>query len=193
MSPIVLYIHGFNSSPKSFKAQLLDARIASDGEGLEFRCPALPHFPGEAIGLLEETLEGKPKNEAILVGSSLGGFYATHLTEKHGYRSILINPAINPHVGLEAYLGPQRNLYTHEEYTFTREHLNQLEQLYIERPEHHENYLLMHTMGDELLDWRIAAKKYNKSQRLIIQGSDHGFAEFKDYLDVVMNFIRQEN
>ena len=193
MSPIVLYIHGFNSSPKSFKAQLLDARIASNGEGLEFRCPALPHLPVEAIGLLEETLEGKSKNEAILVGSSLGGFYATHLTEKHGYRSILINPAINPHVGLKAYLGAQRNLYTHEEYTFTREHLNQLEQLYIEQLERHENYLLMHTMGDELLDWRIAAKKYHKSQRLIIQGSDHGFAEFKDYLDVVMNFIQQDN
>jgi uncharacterized protein len=131
---MILYIHGFNSSPASHKSNQLRERLQSLGRGDEFRCPALPHMPGEAMAMLERELRGIGADGITLVGSSLGGFYATRLTENYGVRSVLVNPAIAPHEGLRAYLGPQKNLYTGDEYQLTEEHLEQLAGLHVPRP-----------------------------------------------------------
>ena len=187
-TPMIVYIHGFNSSPSSHKARLLGERLAVLGRAGEFACPALPHQPAEAMVLLEQLLAPIPAQEVTLVGSSLGGFYATCLTEKLGYRSILVNPAITPHEGLRAYLGPQKNIYSGEEYVLTESHLAQLARLHVPAPAKMDRYLLMHTTGDELLDWRVAVDHYHGCRQVIVQGSDHGFAEFGAYLDIVMEF-----
>lgn len=185
---MIVYIHGFNSSPSSHKARLLGERLATLGRADEFACPALPHQPAEAMVALEQLIAKVPAQTVTLVGSSLGGFYATGLTEKFGVRSILVNPAITPQEGLRAYLGPQKNIYTGDEYVLTEAHLAQLDRLYVSSPAKMDCYLLMHTTGDELLDWRIAVDHYRGCRQVIIQGSDHGFAEFGAYLDVVMEF-----
>ena len=119
----------------------------------------------------------------------MGGFYATHLSEKLGCRSILINPAITPHIGLLNYVGLQKNLYTQEEYEFTNQHLNQLEAMYIPELKNPEKLFLMHTTGDELLDWRVAVKYYRASKRLLVSGSDHGFSNFEDYVDIILSHV----
>lgn len=187
---MILYIHGFNSSPASHKALQILERLRSLGREREFACPALPHRPAQAIDMLEGLVAALPAAETTLIGSSLGGFYATWLTEKSGVRSVLVNPAITPHEGLRAYLGPQKNLYTAEAYELTETHLAELARLHVPKPARTDRYLLMHTTGDELLDWGIAVEHYAGCRSVIVQGSDHGFAEFGDYLDVVLDFAR---
>lgn len=183
-----LYIHGFNSSPASIKARQLHARLDQLGRGAEFACPALDHRPVQAVTQLEPLVRQQPPERTVLVGSSLGGFYATWLAERHGCRAVLVNPAITPDEGLEAWLGPQKNLYTGELYELTREHLAQMAALRVDRITRPDRYFLMHTTGDELLDWRIAVGKYEGARQRIVEGSDHGFAEFEHYLDEVLAF-----
>ncbi|MEO8164477.1 MAG: YqiA/YcfP family alpha/beta fold hydrolase [Betaproteobacteria bacterium] len=185
---MILYIHGFNSSPASHKSKLLRARLAGLGREQEFACPALPYVPRDAIALLEREVAATAPEHITLVGSSLGGFYATHLTEKFGMRSVLINPAITPQQGLRGYLGTQKNIYTGAVYTLTEEHLEQLASLHVAHPARMDRYLLVHTTGDELLDWRIAVDHYQGCRQVIVQGSDHGFAQFGDYIDIVLMF-----
>ena len=185
---MIVYIHGFNSSPSSHKSNQLRQRLAALGREDEFACPALPHWPQEAMALLEREIAGVPAKKITLVGSSLGGFYAPCLTEKRGLRSVLVNPAITPHEGLRSYLGPQKNLYTGDEYVLTEEHLAQLAMLHVAKPLRADRYLLLHTTGDELLDWRVAVDHYQGCRQVIVQGSDHGFREFGDYLDIVVQF-----
>jgi uncharacterized protein len=185
---MLVYVHGFNSSPASHKANQLRQRLQSRGREPEFACPALSHLPREAMATLERTVGQAGAERTTLIGSSLGGFYATWLTEQTGCRSVLVNPAITPHEGLRAYLGTQKNLYTGEEYAFTEAHLAQLAELYIEKPLRMNQYLLMHTTGDELLDWRIAVDRYRGCRQIVVKGSDHGFAEFGDYIEAVLEF-----
>ncbi len=183
-----LYIHGFNSSPASIKARQLHAHLDRLGRGAEFACPALDHRPARAIARLEALVSQQSPGRTVLVGSSLGGFYATWLAERHGCRAVLVNPAITPDEGLEPWLGPQKNLYTGEPWELTREHLAQMAALRVDRITRPDRYFLMHTTGDELLDWRIAAAKYADARQRIVEGSDHGFAEFEHYLDEVLEF-----
>ena len=185
---MILYVHGFNSSPASHKSGQLRERLRELGRETEFRCPPLSHWPAEAIAALEREVVGARDESVTLVGSSLGGFYATWLTEKHGCRTVLVNPAITPHAGLRAFLGPQRNLYTGEEYTLTEGHLTQLAALYLPRIDRQDRYLLLQTAGDELLDWREAVQRYAGCRQVVVDGGDHGFGQFDQYLDIVLEF-----
>ncbi len=185
---MIVYIHGFNSSPASHKSNQLRARLAALGRDQEFCCPALPHVPRDALAVLEHSVSGARPADITLVGSSLGGFYATYLTEKFGMRAVLVNPAITPHEGLRSYLGAQKNLYTGHEYTLTEAHLAQLAELHVAQPARLNHYLLIHTTGDELLDWRLAVDRFRGCRQVLVHGSDHGFAQFGEYLDIVMAF-----
>jgi uncharacterized protein len=185
---LYLYIHGFNSAPASIKARQLHTRLAALGRADEFACPALPPSPRDAMALLERVIAGRGDQPLVLVGSSLGGFYATWLAEHHDCRAVLVNPAITPHEGLVAWLGPQKNLYTGEAYELTRGHLAEMAALFVPRSTHPGRLFLMHTTGDELLDWRIAVARFAGSKQHIVEGSDHGFAEFEQHLDEVIAF-----
>jgi predicted esterase YcpF (UPF0227 family) len=185
---MLIYIHGFNSSPASTKARQLQARLQALGRAAQYRCPALPDLPSQAIALLEREMAGAPAGDITLVGSSLGGYYATWLAERTDCRAILVNPAITPHVGLRAYLGPQKNLYTGEPYELTERHLREMEALYVPAPTQLSRYYLMVTTGDEVLDYREAVARYAGAKQLVVQGSDHGFAEFEQHLDSVLAF-----
>ena len=126
---LIVYLHGFNSSPQSHKAQVMQ-RSWQSAASREFACPALPPLAGRSDA---RDRERSCEQERLLIGSSLGGFYATYLAEKHGLRAVLINPAIDPHVGLRAYLGPQKNLHTGEPYELTEAHLREWQKLYVPR------------------------------------------------------------
>src|SRR3954468_13678490 len=122
---MLVYLHGFNSSPHSHKAAVLGRYMAQAGKAARYACPALAPLAAEAIGGAEKLMREHPQRPFCFVGSSLGGFYATYLAEKHGARAVLINPAIDPHIGLRAYLGPQKNLHTGEPYELTESHLQE--------------------------------------------------------------------
>lgn len=183
---MLLYIHGFNSSPASFKAKMLQDVLTRTARGDEFLCPALPHRPAKAMALLEAIIPEHPRDTLTIVGSSLGGFYGTYLTEKYGLRSVLINPAIYPHEGLRAYLGPQKNLYTGEEYVLTERHLEELSALFVPKLQRLDRYLLITATGDEVLDYRDSVARYAGAEQMIIQGSDHGLSDFALYLDKIL-------
>ena len=182
---MIVYIHGFNSSPASFKARLLRERLAAPARASEFAAPALPHGPAAAAALLAGLARMHP--QAVLVGSSLGGYYATWLAEKFLLRAVLVNPAVRPYDLLAGCVGRQKNLYTGEEYDFTAQHVDELRALEVAAITP-ERYLLMVETGDEVLDYRRAVEKYRGAQQLVSEGGDHGFSDFADHLDRVLAF-----
>ena len=184
---MIIYLHGFNSTPASHKARTLKEYMDACGLGHLFACPALPHRPADAVRAIEAEIARCTPAELTLVGSSLGGFYATHFAEKHRCRAVLIQPAVFPHVGLEAMLGPQQNLHTGERYELTREHLEGWRALAVERVEP-EHYLLLLETGDELLDWREAARKYEGARTVIRDGGDHTLASFPEHIPRILAF-----
>lgn len=185
--PVILYIHGFNSSAQSFKARLLRERMRAMGREDEFVCPDLDHRPAHAIQQLENAVASQPGAGVALIGSSLGGYYATWLAEKHGLRAVLVNPAVRPYEFLSACLGPQRNLYTGAEYSFTAQHIDELRALEVERVTP-ERYLLLVTTGDEVLDYRKATARYRGCRQIVVDGGDHGFTGFEGYADAVLRY-----
>ena len=182
---MLIYIHGFNSSPASAKAQLVKARLEALGRGSEFVAPALPPSPAQAAALLE-ALALKHRG-AALVGSSLGGYYATWLAEKHGRKAVLLNPAVRPYDLLAPLVGTQKKFHTGEEYEFTLGHVSELRALEVERITP-ARYLLIVTTGDEVLDYRWAVKRYRGCRQIVIEGGDHGLSQLADHLDAVLEF-----
>jgi predicted esterase YcpF (UPF0227 family) len=182
---LIAYLHGFNSSPQSHKAQVLQRYMAERGQGHEYACPALPPLARDAIKAIEPLIPTQP----CFVGSSLGGFYATYLAEKHGLKAVLINPAIDPHVGLRAYLGPQRNLHTGEPYDLTEAHLRDWEALYVPHITA-RRYLLIVESGDEVLDYRRAVERYAGAEQVVIRGGDHSLQSFPQHLARILEFSR---
>lgn len=184
---MLIYIHGFNSSARSFKARLMAARMAELGREAEFFCPDLSPDPRAACTLLEALVLKAESVKPCLIGSSLGGFYATWLAEKHGLRTVLVNPAVGPYELLISAIGPQTNLYTGAHYEFTREHIVALRELEVERITP-ERYLLITRTGDEVLDYREAVEKYRGCEQIVIEGGDHGFGDFGSYADRALAF-----
>jgi predicted esterase YcpF (UPF0227 family) len=182
---MVLYIHGFNSSAQSHKARLTRERMVALGREVEFVCPDLDHRPRRAMAQLEALIDQAGNAPVSLIGSSLGGYYATWLAEKHALRAALLNPAVRPYERLREALGPQRNLYTGEEYEFTAQHLRELEALEVPRITS-GRYLLVATTGDEVLDYRMAVARYAGCEQIVIEGGDHGISNFADYLVPVL-------
>ena len=163
--------------------------MASRGETSQYGCPALPDLPAPAIELARSEVERAQASdrEVTLVGSSLGGFYATWLAELCDCRAVLINPAVTPHIGLRRYLGPQRNLYTHEPYTLTEAHLGQWAQLAVARPTP-SRYLLLVETGDEVLDYRAAVAHYAGARQIVVHGGDHSFQSFGELVPEILEF-----
>ena len=184
---MIVYLHGFNSTPASGKARLLGEHMASIGRQADYLCPALPNSPREAIVQVEAALapHGGP---ITLVGSSLGGFYATYLAEKHGWKAVLVNPAVHANVLLRDALGPQTNWHTGEKWVFTEAHLAELESLDVPMITRPERYLLLAQTGDEVLDYRDAVAYYAGARQIIEEGGDHGFAGFERHFQTILDF-----
>lgn len=182
---MIVYLHGFNSSPQSHKAQVMERYMAGRGLAKEFACPALPPEADEAMRIIRALVKGRER--VCYIGSSLGGFYATHMVERQGGRAVLINPAIDPHVGLRAYLGPQKNLFTGAAYQLTQAHLEQWSRLDVPTITP-EKYLLLVETGDEVLDYRRAVERYAGAQQVVVQGGDHSLQSFPEQLPRILSF-----
>jgi len=183
---MILYLHGFNSSPQSAKAQLLKGYLEERGRGRQFACPQLPHRPSLAVAAAEEEIARRSGEDVTLVGSSLGGFYATWLAEKLALRAVLVNPAIDPHQDLRGYLGVQQT-YAGERYELTEQHLREWRTLHLAAV-HPERYLLLVETGDEVLDYRAAVRKYLGAKQVVVQGGDHSLASFPEHIPLIISF-----
>ncbi|MFH1602296.1 MAG: YqiA/YcfP family alpha/beta fold hydrolase [Pseudomonadota bacterium] len=184
---MLIYLHGLNSSCASHKAQVLKRFMQERGLGEHFCCPDLPHLPRRAIAVIEAEIAKFSRASVTLVGSSLGGYYSTYLAERYDLRAVLINPAVYPHLGLRAYLGVQRNLFTQQQYELTDDHLRQWEQLYLPTV-HPQRYLLLLETGDEVLDYRDAVEKYKGARQIVVQGGNHSLMSFPEHIPLILEF-----
>jgi predicted esterase YcpF (UPF0227 family) len=184
----VIYLHGFNSSPASQKARLFTDYCHEQGLR-DVLVPTLSHDPALALQTLDACIGGESEKVALLVGSSLGGYYATYLVERYGMKAALINPAVAPCDYLpKEILGTHRNQYTHEEYEFTLEHVAFLRTLNVEKIRDPSRYLLLVQTGDRTLDYRLAVKLYAGSQQVVQEGGSHSFDNFAAVLPRILQF-----
>ncbi len=189
----LIYIHGFISSPKSTKAQLLKHAMNVLGRGDEYYVPQLPFDPERAIALLEAkitaSLQQLDASKIALVGSSLGGYYATWLANKFDLKAVLVNPSVRPYDSLKPYLGEVSNVYTGEKYTFETRHIEVLKSYDVPELASPENFYLMVQTADEVLDYRQAVEKYVDCRCDIQQGGSHGFEGFENMIPSIFKFL----
>ena len=186
----LLYLHGFRSSPQSAKARQMAQHMAAHHPGVVWNCPQLPPSPQDAMALLLQTTADWPASSMAVVGSSLGGFYATALAEQRNCRAVLINPAVDPARDLAAYIGaqtqwhaPEENFYFHPHYV---DELRALRPGALRTP---HNYLALIAKGDEVLDWREMHDRYQATQITVLEGGDHALSDFADHLPRIMRFL----
>ena len=186
MSGSILYIHGFNSAPESKKATQLTSVMQRMGLADQLRVPALHHHPREAMAQLQAAISelGRP----LLVGSSLGGYYATWLAEQHGLNALLVNPAVSPHRMFDGYLGTQTNHYSGQTWELTHDHVQALADLEVAAPQDPQRYQVWLQTGDETLDYRYAEKYYAACTLRIQAGGDHSYQGFAQQLPDLLNF-----
>ncbi len=183
---MILYLHGFTSGPQSHKAQALGARMRERGLGERFVCPQLPASPLRAIALANGLIARH--GVTTVVGSSLGGYYATYLAETFDLRAVLVNPAVVAHLSLKDFVGPQRWLYSGEPFEFTLEHIEELRAIDVPLLRHPQRFWLLVEEGDETLDYRHAVRRYAGARQTVLPGGDHSFTRWNDYLDAIIDF-----
>ena len=185
---MILYLHGFRSSPRSFKARVVGNKMKELGRADELICPQLPASPAEAMKLALLLVERYPAGELAIVGSSLGGYYATWLAERLGCRAVLLNPAIVPLKDLEQHVGVTTEYHGDKPFEFKREYIDELRALKVDKITRPERYFLIAATGDEVLDYRDMVAHYPGARQQVIEGSDHAIPEFEQYVDDVLAF-----
>jgi predicted esterase YcpF (UPF0227 family) len=185
---MILYLHGFRSSPLSMKARLLAARMAALGREGEWICPQLPASPKAAMALAMSLVKNTQPDELSVIGSSLGGYYATWMAEQLGCRAVLLNPAVTPLRDLEKYVGVSTDYHTGQPFDFRPEYIAELGTLAVAAITRPARYFLIAATGDEVLDYRTMTAHYAGARQQVIDGSDHAISEFADYLAPVLAF-----
>ncbi len=191
MSATIVYLHGFRSSPASEKAQSLAAAVAALPATLRPRLhvPELVHGPTQAIAGIVEWLRHDDRSAGLtFVGSSLGGFYATHLAERYTARAVVINPAVRPYDDLQPYVGMQANLYTGATFEVLPEHFDELRALRVPSITHPDRYFLLAETGDEVLDYRVAVEFYGGAFQYLRGGGEHAFVDFAAQIPAILRF-----
>ena len=192
---LIVYLHGFRSSPNSSKAQLTREAIASlvkDGQAIEWYCPKLPPAPQAAMTMVKQKIAETKAKDLCIIGSSLGGFYATYLAEQYQHaKAIMLNPAVRAARELAPYVGQLTAYDSDEPFDWRAEYVEQLKEQQVEEITNAERYFLLAAKGDELLDWHEMVEHYPGAKHLIIEGSDHGITEYPLYLDQVVGFASQ--
>ena len=186
----LLYLHGFRSSPQSVKAQKMAALVAARYPGVIWWCPQLPPSPRDAMALLTQGVAGWPRASMAVIGSSLGGFYATAVAERCGCKAVLLNPAVDPARDLAAYIGEQTTWQNPNEHFFFEAHfVDELRALQAGPLTTPQNYLAVIAKGDEVLDWREMAGRYPEARQIVQAGGDHALGNFAEYLPLVVEFL----
>jgi uncharacterized protein len=187
----VVYLHGFRSSPASIKATRLRESIAAlpAASRPQLHIPELTHRPALAVAAVVDWVERHSDTRALtFVGSSLGGYYATHLAQRFGARAVMVNPAVRPYAALQPWRGMQTNLHSGEAFEVTQAHFDELLALRVVRITQPRRYFLLVETGDEVLDFRDAVGFYGGACQYVRGGGDHTFREFAAQLPAILRF-----
>ncbi|MGV0961037.1 MAG: YqiA/YcfP family alpha/beta fold hydrolase [Limnohabitans sp.] len=187
----LLYLHGFRSSPQSAKAQKMATWVREDHPGVTWWCPQLPASPRQAIEDVLAGLADWPVQRMAVVGSSLGGFYASWLSEHLGCPAVLINPAVHPARDLANYIGEQAVWHDPtQSIFFDAAYVQELQVLQAQTHSARPKTLALMAKGDELLDWREMLARHQAGQVRLIEGSDHALSDFDLYKAEILEFLR---
>jgi predicted esterase YcpF (UPF0227 family) len=190
MSPThLLYLHGFRSSPQSVKARRMAAWVAEHAPRLTWWCPQLPPSPREAIEMLARGVRAWPRDRMAIVGSSLGGFYATVLAERLGCPAGLINPAVDPARDLARHIGETTAWHSDERFFFLPAYVDQLREMAPAELAQPSRFFAIIATGDEVLDWREMSTRYRGGHLRIVEGSDHALTDFDTHLPHLLHFL----
>lgn len=192
-SLLVVYLHGFRSSPSSTKAVMTgDALkgLSNPSNPIEWYCPQLLASPSASIEMVIEHIEQSKADEMVVIGSSLGGFYANFLAEKYGCKAVALNPAVCAPRELAPHVGMMTVFDSDEPFDFRPEYIDELNALQVEAITNPSRYFLMAAKGDELLDWKEMVDFYSGAHQLILEGGDHGISDYSKYLPQVLKFIQ---
>jgi len=186
----LLYLHGFRSSPRSFKAQRLQAWLAEHRPAVHWWCPQLLPSPREAMALVQAGIRDWPAASSAVIGSSLGGYYATWVAQATGWPAVLLNPAVDPARDLAAYVGELTAFHAPEEHFFFRaRYLAELRELEVPTITHPERLFAVIAKGDEVLDWREMSARYADASQRLLEGGDHALSDFDDHLPHILRHL----
>ncbi|MDH4416007.1 MAG: YqiA/YcfP family alpha/beta fold hydrolase [Acidovorax sp.] len=186
----LLYLHGFRSSPLSAKARQMAAYVAGHHPAVTFWCPQLPPSPQAAMELVTEGIAAWPRAALAVVGSSLGGFYASWVAQQTGCPSVMLNPAVDPARDLARYIGEQTTWQNPEDrFFFLPEYIAELQALDMRGRPPAGPELAIIAKGDEVLDWHEMTGRYPKAKQIVQEGGDHALGNFADYLAQVVEFL----
>ena len=186
----LLYLHGFRSSPQSAKAQKMASLVATRHPSVRWWCPQLPPSPQDAMALLQTGLADWPAESMAVIGSSLGGFYATAVAERQGCKAVLLNPAVDPARDLAKYIGEQTNWQNPDEhFFFEARFVDELRALQAEPLTIPQNFLVIIAKGDEVLDWREMAARYAGASVRLLEGGDHTLSDFDVHVPAILEFL----
>ena len=187
----LLYLHGFRSSPNSMKAVKVGERVQRDHPAVHWWCPQLPPSPREAVELIQRGIANWPRKSMAVVGSSLGGFYATRVALDTGCRAVLLNPAVDPARDLAKYIGEQTAWHNPEEHFYFRpEYVDELRDLAGGTLPHPERVMAVIAKGDEVLDWHEMVGRYPGVHLKLLEDSDHAISDFDDHMDEVFAHLQ---
>ncbi len=186
----LLYLHGFRSSPQSAKARQMAARMAARHPDVTWWCPQLPPSPREAMAMVMDGVAGWQSHRMAVVGSSLGGFYATHVAQTRGCKAVVLNPAVDPARDLAKYIGEQTTWHDpNERFFFEPRFVDELRALAHGPLKDPGRYFAVIAKGDEVLDWHEMAGRYPGARVKLLQASDHALSDFDEHIDEVFAFL----
>jgi len=186
---MLLYLHGFNSSPQSKKAIQTQQWLQVNAPQVKFCCPQLPPYAFQVMDRLKSLIDKALSQPVYLIGSSMGGFFATCLAEQYNLRAVLINPAVNPGAGLQDWLGENTNYHNGQCWTFKPQHIDEYLALDPPQIKRQENYKLLLQTGDEVLDYRNAQRRYQGCYIEVEEGGDHSFVNYQRHLQANQQFL----
>ena len=189
MSKNIFYFHGFASSADSTKAIVFNDFIKEKFPNISLHIPNIDNSIEKSFIQLEK-LVGKNKGDRLFIGSSLGGFYATYFAEKLGSKAVLINPASNPYLGMEMYLGKNTNYSTNEEFYLTKKDLEILKLNNVSKVNSPANYLVLIETGDNVIPFKYTLDFYSGCNFRIVNGGSHSFDSFKEKLEIISEFMK---
>jgi len=185
----LLYLHGFRSSPQSTKARLTAAWVQRHRPDVQWWCPQLPASPRDAMQLVLDGIADWPAASIGVIGSSLGGFYATVAAERLGCRAVLLNPAVDPARDLQTHIGETTAWHSDERFFFRAEFIAELRAIAPVTLTRLERYFAVIAKGDEVLSWVEMSARYRGATIKLLEGGDHAISDFDAHLPEAMAFL----